>query len=127
MSNFVHKVGAKKFIDAMDLLKMLFDQIGASSVTLGIPGGLIILGHIIILGLLYFLLESKLFKAVEGNVNGVVICIITMALVLKGKACTGNNFLQPNRNINTGILGSTLHLLGLQMAITRILTPFLYR
>ncbi len=46
---------------------MLFNQIGASNMILGISGGPIIVDPLIVVGLLYFLLEPKLFKAVDGN------------------------------------------------------------
>ncbi len=58
-------------MNALDLTKMLFDQISTCSTFFVVPGGPIIMGHLVIVSLLYFLLEPELLKAVEGNVTGV--------------------------------------------------------
>ncbi len=66
-------------------------------------------------------------EAVEGNVTGVVFTAATMTLVLEGKACTHDSFLEPKRNIDAGIPGSTFHPPGMQMVDTIISMPSLLR
>ncbi len=60
-NDFEYELGAWGSIDAMDLSKILFVQISTSSTIFGIPCGKIIIDHLVIMGLLYFLLEPKVF------------------------------------------------------------------
>ncbi len=114
------------FINSPDLTKMLLNQISACSAILGVPGGPVVMGHLIIMGLLYFLLELELLKAVKGNLTGAIFVVTTTVLGLDSKACT-HNFLGPKRSINAGILGSTFIPPWLWMADTSISMPFLSR
>ncbi len=113
MGIITQDVGTRFSINVLDLKNVLFDQIIARNVVLGIPGGPIIVGHLIVVGLFYYLLELELFKAVESNVTRAIFVIATMVLVLESKAHTHNNFLRPKRKIDAGIPGSTLHSVGL--------------
>ncbi len=104
-----HELCARSFINALDPLKILFDQISVCSAVLSIPGGSIIAGYLIIMSLLSFLLELEHFKAVKGNMAGSISAVPVTALIFRSKACTHNNFLGLKRNTYARILGSTLH------------------
>ncbi len=105
----MHKIGARSSIDTLDLMEMLFDQISICNAVLDIPGGPIIISHPIIMGLLYFLLELKLFEVVEGNVAGAVFPVTTAVLMLESKACNQRGTLM------LGFCVPIFILLGLQM------------
>ncbi len=57
-----HEISAQSPINSLNLSKMQFDQIGASSAVLWVSYGPGIIGILIIVGILNFLLEPKLLK-----------------------------------------------------------------
>ncbi len=65
---------------------MLLDQISAHSAILQVPDRARIIGHLVIVGVLDFLLEPELFQDFEVNKAWVKL-LPTVPLVLESKAC----------------------------------------
>ncbi len=63
----VHEISAPCTIPALDLSKVLFDQIGAYSALLGIPFRPSIVGFIVVKGVFDLLLEPELLKDLGIN------------------------------------------------------------
>lgn len=79
---------------------------------------MVIISNLIVMHLLYYLLEPKLLKAIQGNKTGVALAEAASVLMCEGKTDTGNNFLQLKGNIYTGILVLCFVPLGLWMTET---------
>ncbi len=56
----VHEISTRGTVHPTDLSKMLLDEIGACSTILQVPDGARIISHLVVVGVLNFLLDPEL-------------------------------------------------------------------
>ncbi len=113
-------------IDTPDLSTLLLNQIRTGCTVLCIQFGMVVISNLIIVRLINLLLEQKLLKVIKGN-NTVGILCVTASIVLESKAFANDDLLGSKWNINTGILGSTLHLSRFMDGRHKLPKPLLFQ